>query len=85
MPIVKLYERASVIAKAVLCTERQEDLELAFVGEARGAFLCMQCFISEERDWVETRGCPGRQYHHRRLLENGMLTRASKLAFRWKH
>lgn len=63
MPIVSLYERASVLAKAVLCTSKQEDLELAFAGEARGAFLCLQCFICEERDWVETRGCPGMLHH----------------------
>lgn len=34
------------------------DLELAFRGEARGAFSWLQCFMAEERDWCSTEGCP---------------------------
>lgn len=59
MPVVELFRRASVLAEAALCTHKTEDLELAFAGEARGAFLCLQCFIHEEDDWCRTRGCPG--------------------------
>lgn len=33
------------------------DLELAFRGQARGAFSWLQCFVAEERDWCATRGC----------------------------
>lgn len=58
MPIVALFNRASSLAAAALCTTKSEDLELAFSGEARGAFLCLQCFITEETDWCRTRGCP---------------------------
>lgn len=58
MPVVALFSRASALASAALCTQRTADLELAFAGEARGAFLCLQCFITEEQDWCRTRGCP---------------------------
>lgn len=59
MPIYQLFSRASTLASAALCTRAPEDLELAFSGEARGAFLCLQCFITEEEDWCQTKGCPG--------------------------
>ncbi|KAH7383779.1 hypothetical protein BKA66DRAFT_511873 [Pyrenochaeta sp. MPI-SDFR-AT-0127] len=58
MPIVALFTRASALASAALCTHKSEDLELAFAGEGRSAFLCLQCFITEEMDWCRTRGCP---------------------------
>lgn len=58
MPVVALFSRASALASAALCDPRPEDLELAFAGEARGAFLCLQCFIADESDWCCTRGCP---------------------------
>lgn len=59
MPVLELFNRASALAEAALCSTRSEDLELAFAGEARGAFLCLQCFVDEEEDWCRTRGCPG--------------------------
>lgn len=34
------------------------DLELAFRGAGRGAFSWLQCFVTEERDWCSTKGCP---------------------------
>ncbi|KAF2621964.1 hypothetical protein BU25DRAFT_495394 [Macroventuria anomochaeta] len=58
MPVLELFNRASALAEAALCTHKSEDLELAFAGEARGAFLCLQCFVDEEEDWCRTRGCP---------------------------
>lgn len=60
MPVLELFNRASALAEAALCTHKSEDLELAFAGEARGAFLCLQCFVDEEEDWCRTRGCPGK-------------------------
>jgi hypothetical protein len=59
MPVVTLFRRASALAEAALCTRRTEDLELAFAGEARGAFLCLQCILSEEEEWCRGMGCPG--------------------------
>lgn len=59
MPVVTLFERASALAEAALCTRKTEDLELAFAGEARGAFLCLQCFLTEEEEWCKGSGCPG--------------------------
>lgn len=58
MPVVTLFSRASALARAALCTQRSEDLELAFAGEARGAFLCLQCFLTEEEEWCRGIGCP---------------------------
>ncbi|KAF2634381.1 hypothetical protein P280DRAFT_260106 [Massarina eburnea CBS 473.64] len=58
MPVVELFKRASTLAEAALCTKNTEDLELAFSGDARSAFLWLQCFLGEEEDWVRTRGCP---------------------------
>lgn len=60
MPIVQLFNRSSSLAEAALCSTKPDDLELAFVGNARGAFLSLQCFLSEEEEWCYTRGCPGR-------------------------
>jgi hypothetical protein len=34
------------------------DLEVAFRGDARGAFSWLQCFMAEEREWSRTEGCP---------------------------
>ena len=68
MPIVELFRRASGLAAAALCTQKSEDLELAFAGEARGAFVWLQCFLSEAEDWCGTRGCPGKLLSWRCLL-----------------
>jgi hypothetical protein len=58
MPVVQLFHQASALAAAALCTDKVHDLELAFRGEARSAFLWMQCFMGEEQDWCYTKGCP---------------------------
>lgn len=58
MPVVELYREASALASAALCSQLPEELEVAFKGEARFAFLWLQCFVSEEEDWCHTRGCP---------------------------
>ncbi|OCL05363.1 hypothetical protein AOQ84DRAFT_441505 [Glonium stellatum] len=58
MPVVQLFKRATALAEAALCTRRPEDLELAFGGDARSAFLWLQCFLADEDDWCRTRGCP---------------------------
>ncbi|KAH7130362.1 hypothetical protein B0J11DRAFT_250629 [Dendryphion nanum] len=58
MPVVAMFKRASALAGAALCTDRSEDLELAFAGDARGAFLWLQCFMGDEEEWAGTRGCP---------------------------
>ncbi|KIW08566.1 uncharacterized protein PV09_00531 [Verruconis gallopava] len=58
MPVVELYKEASTLAAAALCSQRPDELEVAYRGEARFAFLWLQCFITEEEDWCHTRGCP---------------------------
>ncbi|KAF2439467.1 hypothetical protein P171DRAFT_123163, partial [Karstenula rhodostoma CBS 690.94] len=61
MPVVELQRRAEALASTALGTAKSEDLELAFAGDARGAFLFLHCFATEEgeeADWCRTRGCP---------------------------
>lgn len=58
MPVVELYKEASALAAAALCSQTFTELEVAFKGEARFAFLWLQCFIAEEEDWCHTKGCP---------------------------
>lgn len=59
VPVVELINRASTLAGAALCSDKPEDMELVFRGDARGAFVTLQCFQSEEEDWCYSRGCPG--------------------------
>lgn len=61
LPVLEIFRQASVVAKSMLGNRNIFDLELAFRGEARGAFSWLQCFIMEEEDWCLTRGCPGRR------------------------
>lgn len=86
MPIVVLYKRASNLAQAALCATKSEDLELAFSGDARGAFVWLQCFLSEEPEWCQTRGCPAcctvdaiRTEHHIRLTVAASLLSTAPL------
>ncbi|KAK3065274.1 hypothetical protein LTS18_003148 [Coniosporium uncinatum] len=58
MPVVQLYARASALAEAALCSRKPEELELAYRGDARTAFLCLQCLVADEEEWCFTRGCP---------------------------
>ncbi|CAK3745768.1 Hypothetical predicted protein [Lecanosticta acicola] len=60
VPIVELFDKACGVAAAATHATRLEDLEYAFTGQARSAFVWIQCFLSseKERDWCYTRGCP---------------------------
>ena len=68
MPVLEIYRQASQLAESFLCPRSIFDLELAFRGEARGAFSWLQCLIVEEEDWCSTRGCPGTNYIQRRRI-----------------
>jgi hypothetical protein len=60
VPVVELFDKACAVAAEVTGATRLEDLEYAFTGASRGAFVWLQCFLSSEieRDWCFTRGCP---------------------------
>ncbi|KAL5400837.1 hypothetical protein PMIN04_013154 [Paraphaeosphaeria minitans] len=59
MPVVELQRRAEALASTALGTSKSEHLERAFAGDARGAFVWLQCFATgDEADWCRTRGCP---------------------------
>lgn len=58
MPLLQLFREASLIAALVLPHQSHPDLELAFRGEARGAYTWLQCIVAEERDWCLAKGCP---------------------------
>lgn len=60
VPIVELFDKACGVASEATHATKLEDLEYAFTGQARSAFLWLQCFMSseKEREWCYTRGCP---------------------------
>lgn len=57
-PIVALYDHSSSIAQDSVRSYRQEDLEYAFSGKARNAYVWLQSFLSTERDWCLSQDCP---------------------------
>ncbi|KAF2215758.1 hypothetical protein CERZMDRAFT_104893 [Cercospora zeae-maydis SCOH1-5] len=66
VPVVELFDRACGVAHAVTHATKLEDLEYAFTGQSRSAFVWIQCFLSaeKERDWCYTRGCPACVVQH---------------------
>lgn len=60
VPIVELFDKACGVAATATHATKLEDLEYAFTGHSRSAFVWLQCFLSseKERDWCYTRGCP---------------------------
>ncbi|KAK5175613.1 uncharacterized protein LTR77_000752 [Saxophila tyrrhenica] len=60
VPVVELFDKALSLAALATNATKSEDLEYAFTGQARSAFLWLQCFLSseKEREWCYTRGCP---------------------------
>ncbi|MCJ1335153.1 hypothetical protein MMC09_000419 [Bachmanniomyces sp. S44760] len=79
-PVLQLYREASRVAESFLGTYLEYDLELAFRGEARGAFTWLQCLIMEEGDWCSTRGCPACVVSH--TLQSEPTIRLSLMACR---
>ncbi|CZT21203.1 uncharacterized protein RCC_07065 [Ramularia collo-cygni] len=66
VPVVELFDKACGVAAAATNATKLEDLEYAFTGSSRGAFVWLQCFLSseKERDWCFTRGCPACVVEH---------------------
>lgn len=66
VPVVELFDKACGVAAAATHATRIEDLEYAFTGQARSAFVWLQCFLSaeKEREWCYTRGCPACVVEH---------------------
>ncbi|KAK3070258.1 hypothetical protein LTR53_010779 [Teratosphaeriaceae sp. CCFEE 6253] len=60
VPVVELFDKACAVATRATHAVKLEDLEFAFSGQARSAFVWLQCFLSseKEREWCYTRGCP---------------------------
>lgn len=60
VPVVELFDKASTVASQATQAVKLEDLEYAFSGPARSAYVWLQCFLSseKEREWCYTRGCP---------------------------
>lgn len=57
-PIVALQEHAVRVAGESLQSDRIDTLEYAFYGNARGAFVWLQSFLSSEMAWCLSAGCP---------------------------
>ncbi|KAK3721772.1 hypothetical protein LTR37_002937 [Vermiconidia calcicola] len=66
VPVVELFDKAVYVAASATQASKVEDLEYAFTGQARSAFLWLQCFLSseKEREWCYTRGCPACVVEH---------------------
>ncbi|KAK4543180.1 hypothetical protein LTR36_005730 [Oleoguttula mirabilis] len=60
VPVVELFDKACTVASQATHASRLADLEYAFTGQARSAFVWLQCYLSaeKERNWCYTRGCP---------------------------
>jgi len=68
LPICQIRTQAALYASSILSTRLNAspsqarrsvvDHEVAFRGQARSAFSWLQCFISQEQEWVLTQGCP---------------------------
>ncbi|KAK0834705.1 hypothetical protein LTR73_000994 [Friedmanniomyces endolithicus] len=60
VPVVELFDKACTVASQATHALKLEDLEYAFTGPARSAFVWLQCFLSsdKEREWCYTQGCP---------------------------
>ena len=66
VPIVELFDKAATLAATATHATKLEDLEYAYNGQARSAFLWLQCFLAneKEREWCYTRGCPACVVEH---------------------
>ncbi|WPG99948.1 Hypothetical protein R9X50_00277100 [Acrodontium crateriforme] len=60
VPVVELFDKAVNVAAQATRAINLEDLEYAYTGQARSAFVWLQCFLSSEKeqDWCFTNGCP---------------------------
>ncbi|KAK6429556.1 hypothetical protein LTR95_014298 [Oleoguttula sp. CCFEE 5521] len=58
VPVAELFDKAQYVAEVATHAKKVEDLEYAYTGEARGAFLWLSCFLEQERAWTFTQGCP---------------------------
>ncbi|KAG8629398.1 hypothetical protein KVT40_003263 [Elsinoe batatas] len=57
-PVVALQDHAANVAHESLQTIRAVDLEYAFYGNARNAFVWLQSFMASELTWCLSVGCP---------------------------
>jgi hypothetical protein len=66
VPVVELFDKAVRVATQATKATRPEDLEFAYVADARAAFIWLQCFLAseQEQDWCSTRGCPACVANH---------------------
>lgn len=72
-PIVALFDNAARIAKKVTHAITPEDLEFAFRGRARGAFVWLQSFLASDEDFCLSRGCPGKAHLSARFRTTSLI------------
>ncbi|KAF3492255.1 uncharacterized protein GIQ15_01772 [Arthroderma uncinatum] len=58
IPLRRLLHQAAKVASLALPDYLGADLELAFRGEGRNAFVWLSSIITEEPNWCTTKGCP---------------------------
>lgn len=72
LPVLQIHGQASRLADLLLRPNIAVDLELAFRGEARGAFTWLQCLLSDEVDLCCPKSCPG-TIHHAGVFSRSLL------------
>lgn len=63
-PVVALTSHATEIAERFTKSGRPSDVEFAFRGRGRNAFVWMQSFLADDEDWCLSKACPGCVVQH---------------------
>lgn len=63
-PVVALQSHATRIAEKWTRAERSSDLEFAFRGRGRNAYVWLQSFLADDEDWCLSKACPGCVVQH---------------------
>lgn len=83
-PVVALTSHATNTAQRYTKSKRPSDVEFAFRGRGRNAFVWLQSFLADDEDWCLSKACPGcvvqhavdAEYQIRMLLSACMLSAA---------
>lgn len=63
-PIVALSDHATRTAQKFTKSQRQEDIEFAFRGHGRNAFVWLHAFLASDEDWCLSKACPACVVEH---------------------
>lgn len=63
-PVVALYDHTTKIGRKATKATRTEDIEFAFRGKGRNAFVWLQSFLADDEDWCLSKDCPACVVEH---------------------